>query len=286
MATLAFSTVHPIARMARSALQVWPDVGSSRWLTEVVPWARGVLIVCAGGHCGRRGDAVHPMRGRVDQLVRPPVFVDATGRRRLWATWGAGATSALCCVYVFVLGVGLAGGAVRPGELLPGASRRNEARNEARYEPAARVARAPAAVPTTTTDTAPPATARTSAQRAATTPTEAPAGTAPSGSSPSSSSWSSPSSSPVGVQAPMPAVTWERPPVAAASSTAPASPTPNPTASPTSSPASSPTTSPSTSPASTPQTATTLSTTTPSSPAPSTTAAIHVSSSTGTQTGG
>jgi hypothetical protein len=104
------------------------------------------------------------------------VFVDATGRRRLWATWGAGATSALCCVYVFVLGVGLAGGAVRPGELLPGASRRNEARNEARYEPAARVARAPAAVPTTTTDTAPPATARTSAQRAATTPTEAPPG--------------------------------------------------------------------------------------------------------------
>src|SRR4051794_41149137 len=100
MAALALPTVHPRPRVARSAPQIWPDVGSSRWLREVVAWPRCVLIVCTGGHCGRGGDAVHPMRGRVDQLVRSPVFVDATGRRRAWATWGAGMTSVLCCVYV------------------------------------------------------------------------------------------------------------------------------------------------------------------------------------------
>jgi hypothetical protein len=238
---------------------------------------------------------VHPVRGRV-QLVRSPVFVDATGRRRAWAIWGVGMTSTLCCVYVLVLGVGLAGGAVRPGELLPGAS----GRNDARYERATRVARVPAAARTAAPGRAPIAeliaediAEHIAAQQAEVAPTGIPA-VAPSRRSPSTR----------GPQTPGPTATAEKRIVAAGSSTAPVSPTTSPTTSPT--PTASPTTSPTTSPAATPSSSATVPTPTaptsqaaapsaPTSTGPAstaqttvtpTTSATAVGSSSGTASGG
>src|SRR3954471_8101887 len=63
--------------------------------------------------------AVPPVKDRVDEIVHSPVFVDASGRRRAWIARTVTAFSALCCGYVAVLAVGLLGGPVRPGDLLP-----------------------------------------------------------------------------------------------------------------------------------------------------------------------
>ena len=60
-----------------------------------------------------------PVRNRVDHVMRSPVFVDATGRRRAWVAWALGMGAVVCVGYVLLLGFSFAGGPIRPGDLLP-----------------------------------------------------------------------------------------------------------------------------------------------------------------------
>jgi hypothetical protein len=62
---------------------------------------------------------VAPMREAVQQIAHSPVFVDESGHRRAWVQWALGLGGALCLGYVVLLGFSLAGGPIRPGDLLP-----------------------------------------------------------------------------------------------------------------------------------------------------------------------
>src|SRR3954453_1269732 len=73
--------------------------------------------------------AVPPVKDRVEEIVHSPVFVDASGRRRAWIARTVTAFSALCCGYVAVLAIGLLGGPVRPGDLLPWAHKPSASRD-------------------------------------------------------------------------------------------------------------------------------------------------------------
>src|SRR4051812_48549951 len=79
------------------------------------------------GSSARRGSAgtavgggrMPPVKEGVERVVRSPVFVDATGRRRSWVTWAVGAAAVVCFGYVLLLGFSFAGGPIKPGDLLP-----------------------------------------------------------------------------------------------------------------------------------------------------------------------
>jgi hypothetical protein len=75
-----------------------------------------------------------PVRDRVDQVTRSPVFVDASGRRRRWVTWALAAAAAACTGYLVLLAFSFAGGPLTPHDLLPWPGDDRSSRPE-RFEP-------------------------------------------------------------------------------------------------------------------------------------------------------
>src|SRR3954451_9566023 len=78
---------------------------------------------------GKETDVVPLVKDRVDQLFHSPVFEDTSDRRRTWLAWTVIGLAVACCGYVAVLAIGLLGGPVRPGDLLPWAHKPSASRD-------------------------------------------------------------------------------------------------------------------------------------------------------------